>query len=98
MSTRSQQETALFPESWWAARSSPDEQPPAYVAGVIGHDALVQLTCGGCHALSATGFQIDPTARGAAKLSRFLVDPTKDQDEMRRRIEWVLQLTLWSGG
>lgn len=89
--------TALFPASWWAAFSSPDAQPPAYVSGLTQHDALVQLTCGGCHALSDSGFQIDPTAKGAAKLSRFLVDTTKDHDEMRRRIEWM-QLTLWSGG
>jgi hypothetical protein len=91
--------TALFPASWWAARSSPDDPPPAYVSGLPQHDALVQLTCGGCHALSANGFQIDPTAKGEQKLSRFLVDTTKDRDEMRRRIEWM-QLTLWraSGG
>jgi hypothetical protein len=88
--------TALFPKSWWDASASPDEQPPAYVGGMPQHDALVQLTCGGCHALSANGFQIDPIAKGDAKLSRFIVDPTKPQDEMRRRVEWM-QLTLWSG-
>jgi hypothetical protein len=88
--------TALFPSSWWAAYSSPGEQPPAYVSSLPRSDALVQLTCGGCHALSANGFQIDPIATGDAKLSRFLVDPSQDHDEMRRRIEWM-QLTLWSG-
>jgi hypothetical protein len=88
--------TALFPATWWAARSSPDDQPPAYVSGLPQHDALVQLTCGGCHALSANGFQIDPIAKGEQKLSPFLVDATKDHDEIRRRIEWM-QLTLWQG-
>lgn len=88
--------TALFPESWWAARASPDEQPPGYVTGLPQHDALVQLTCGGCHALTQDGFQIDPLARGDGKLSRFLVDPTQDHDEMRRRVEWM-QLTLSQG-
>jgi hypothetical protein len=88
--------TALFPSSWWTASSFPGQPPPAYVSGLPQHDALVQLTCGGCHALSENGFQIDPIAKGDSKLSRFLVDPTKDQDEMRRRIEWM-QLTLWRG-
>jgi len=88
--------TALFPKSWWAACSSPTAQPPAYVSGLTQHDALVQLTCGGCHALTQNGFQIDPMAKGDAKLSRFLVDPTKDHDEIRRRIEWM-QLALWQG-
>ncbi len=88
--------TALFPQSWWAAAASPDAQPPAFVSGLPQHDALVQLTCGGCHALSESGFQIDPMAKGDAKLSRFLVDPTQDHDEIRRRVEWM-QLTLWNG-
>jgi hypothetical protein len=47
------------------------------------------MTCGGCHALSDNGFQIDPIAQGDSKLSRFLVDPSKPMDEMRRRIEWM---------
>jgi hypothetical protein len=88
--------TALFPSSWWTASSFPDQPPPAYVSDLTQHDALVQLTCGGCHALSENGFQIDPIAKGDSKLSRFLVDPTKGQDEMRRRTEWM-QLTLWRG-
>ena len=88
--------TALFPESWWDARASLAEQPPAYVAGLPQHDALVQLTCSGCHALSQDGFQIDPMAQGDSKLSRFLVNPSQDHDEMRRRVEWM-QLTLSSG-
>jgi hypothetical protein len=92
-----QQGTALFPMSWWASHASPDEPPPAYVSGLTQHDALVQLTCAGCHALSENGFQIDPIAKGDAKLSRFLVDPSEDHDEVRRRVEWM-QLALWQGG
>jgi hypothetical protein len=88
--------TALFPSSWWAADSSSDVQPPAYVSSLPQHDALVQLTCGGCHALSDNGFQIDPMASGEQRLSKFLVDPTQPMDEIRRRIEWM-QLTLWAG-
>jgi hypothetical protein len=83
--------------SWWASHASPDEPPPAYVSGLTQHDALVQLTCAGCHALSENGFQIDPIAKGDAKLSRFLVDPSEDHDEVRRRVEWM-QLALWQGG
>jgi hypothetical protein len=88
--------TAVFPSSWWATDSLLDQQPPAYVSDLPQHDLLVQMSCGGCHALSDSGFQIDPTAKGDSKLSRFLVDPSKGQDEMRRRTEWM-QLTLWSG-
>ncbi len=86
----------VLPQAWWAASSSPGEALPAYVSDLTQHVALVQGTCGGCHALSENGFQIDPIAKGDQKLSRFLVDATKDQDEMRRRIEWM-QLTLWGG-
>jgi hypothetical protein len=88
--------TAVFPSSWWAEFSSPDEQRPAYVSSLPQNDLIVQMTCGGCHALSDHSFQIDPILRGDAKLSRFLVDPSKPQDEMRRRVAWM-QLTLWNG-
>jgi hypothetical protein len=89
--------TAVLPSAWWAASSSTSDVPPAYVSDVTQHDALVRGTCDGCHALTENGFQIDPMAKGEAKLSRFLVDPTKAQDEIGRRTEWM-QLTLWAGG
>lgn len=88
--------TAVFPSTWWAEDSFVDEPPPAYVASLPQGDLIEQMSCGGCHALSNSGFQIDPMARGDSKLSRFLVDPSKDMDEMRRRTEWM-QLTLWQG-
>jgi hypothetical protein len=88
--------TAVFPSSWWAASSYVADQPPSYVSDLTQHDAIAQMSCGGCHALSDSGFQIDPVAKGDSKLSRFLVDPSKSQDEMRRRTEWM-QLTLWRG-
>jgi len=88
--------TALFPQSWWAADSFVDQQPPAYVPALPQGELIAQMSCGGCHALSANGFQIDPTVRGDGKLSRFLVDPSQPQDEMRRRVLWM-QLTLWQG-
>ena len=58
-------------------------------------EALVRTTCAGCHAEAAGGFHVDPLANGsqAPALSRFLADPTKEVDELRRRIE-VMQLTL----
>jgi hypothetical protein len=89
--------TAVFPSAWWAMASSPSDSAPAFVARLADHDALVQETCGGCHALSANGFQIDPLAQGSAKVSRFLVDPSKDGDELRRRVEWM-QLELSGHG
>lgn len=83
----------VLPEAWRATSSALHEEPPAYVASVTSHEALVRGTCGGCHASAATGFQIDPRASGQQKLSRFLVDPAKDLDEAGRRTRW-LQLTL----
>ena len=89
--------TALLPSEWWAASSSIAEQPPSYVAALPQHDALARGTCGGCHAQSDNGFHIDPLAMGAKRLSRFLVDPSKDRDELRRRVEWM-QIMLHEGG
>jgi hypothetical protein len=85
--------TALFPRAWWAASSSPAAVAPAYLAALPEHDLVAKATCGGCHAQTASGFQIDPLATGAARVSRFLSDPTKDGDELRRRVTWM-QLTL----
>jgi hypothetical protein len=89
--------TAVLPSAWWATASSPTDTLPPFAAALAEHDDLTRATCGGCHALSATGFQIDPIAKGAAKLSRFLVDPSKDEDELRRRVEWM-QLELSGHG
>lgn len=86
----------VLPKAWWAIASSTSDQPPAYVTALPQHDALVLGTCAGCHAKAERGFQIDPMAKGDARLSTFLVDPTKDLDEVRRRVEWM-QLTLWRG-
>jgi hypothetical protein len=85
--------THVLPAGWLAASSTLDAPEPAYLAGVSHHDALLHGTCGGCHGDGTGGFQIDPRAKGDAKLSRFLVDPTKDLDEIGRRTEWM-QLTL----
>lgn len=35
------------------------------------------------------GWSHGPRSKGDKKLSRFLVHPTKDHDEIRRRIEWM---------
>jgi hypothetical protein len=85
--------THVLPSSWLASSSALHASPPPYVATLMGHDALVKGTCGGCHDASERGFQIDPLATGTAKLSRFLVDPSKELDEMGRRAEWM-QVTL----
>jgi len=79
--------THVLPEAWRAESSLLHVEPPAYVASVASHEALVRGTCGGCHASAETGFQIDPRARGEQKLSRFLVDPTKSLDEAGRRTQ-----------
>jgi hypothetical protein len=87
--------TALMPAEWWASSSSPSDPLPSWVDGLPVHDEFVRASCGGCHARSVTGFQIDPLAPGTgnARLSRFLSDPTSESDELRRRVEWM-QLTL----
>ena len=77
--------------SMLASASSKQE----FCALIDAHDAFVRGTCGGCHQESASGFQIDPRAKGDAKLSRFLVDPSKPRDEVGRRVEWM-QLMLFS--
>jgi hypothetical protein len=77
--------TAVMPRALWAASSSPSDPLPSWVAALPAHDALVRGTCGGCH---AQGFHIDPLAKGAAKLSRFLAS-----EELPRRTEWM-QLML----
>jgi hypothetical protein len=86
--------TAVMPRSWWAASSAPDDRAPEWVSALPEHDSFVRASCGGCHAQSDSGFQIDPLALGKARLSRFLSDPTQSSDELRRRTEWM-QLTLW---
>lgn len=85
--------TFVLPEPWLAASAPIDAQPPSYLTGIPHHDAFLGGTCAGCHSKADRGFQIDPLATGAARLSRFLVDPTADTDEIRRRVEWM-QLTL----
>jgi hypothetical protein len=85
--------THVLPSSWLASSSALHASAPPYVATLVGHDALVKGTCGGCHDAAARGFQIDPLAKGVGKLSRFLVDPSKDLDEMSRRTQWM-QLAL----
>jgi hypothetical protein len=85
--------THVVPASWLASSSELHAVTPPYLANVQGHDALVKGTCGGCHDAADRGFQIDPLAKGEAKLSRFLLDPTKELDEMGRRTEWM-QVTL----
>ncbi len=89
--------THVVPKSWWASGTSPTDVRPDWVTALPEHDALVLGTCGGCHAKSANGFHIDPLASGDLRLSRFLLDSTKDQDELGRRAEWM-RLTLWCGG
>jgi hypothetical protein len=83
----------VLPASWLAKASALDAEMPTYLATVPSHDALVHGTCAGCHHDAERGFQIDPLAKGVRKLSRFLVDPSKDRDEIGRRVEWM-QLTL----
>ena len=86
--------TFVLPASWLASYSSPSILAPAWSTDLPQHDALIRQTCAGCHAQSESGFHIDPrAARGQQATSRFLVDPTKGQDELRRRVEWM-QLTL----
>jgi hypothetical protein len=85
--------THVLPASWLASSSVLHAVTPPYLADVHGHDALVKGTCGGCHDAAAQGFQIDPLAKGEAKLSRFLLDPAAELDEMSRRAEWM-QVTL----
>ena len=83
--------THVLPAAWLARSASLDDAPPAYVAGLPDHDALLANTCGGCHAKTDDGFQLDPRARGDAKLSRFLVDPSGAPDEVGRRAAWAAQ-------
>ncbi len=85
--------TQVLPASWLASSSALDDIGPSYLAEIPQHDALMHGTCGGCHKDAQTGFQIDPLAKGDAKLSRFLVDPAKSTDEIGRRTEWM-QLQL----
>jgi hypothetical protein len=87
--------TALMPKAWWASAASIGDEP-SWTAGLPEHDALIGATCGGCHAKTDTGFQIDPLAAGKARLSRFLSDPTGQPDELARRVTWM-QLTLFQG-
>jgi hypothetical protein len=86
-------DTHVLPTAWLAPSSALDASTPPYLATIADHDALVAGTCGGCHAKTDSGFQIDPLATGDQKLSRFLVDPAENLDEIRRRIEWM-QVTL----
>jgi hypothetical protein len=68
-------------------------QPLAMVQAELPHrDALVRLTCGGCHAKTPSGFHVDPMRRdaGGAVLSDFL------RGEIARRRAFM-QLTLASG-
>jgi hypothetical protein len=91
--TAIESDTHVLPAAWLAPSSQLDASTPAYLATIADHDALVAGTCGGCHAKTDHGFQIDPLATGDQKLSRFLVAPTESLDEIGRRIEWM-QLTL----
>lgn len=83
----------VVPTSWLAPSSALQVAAPAYLASVPSHEALVRGTCGGCHGSTESGFQIDPLGRGDAKLSRFLLDPTRELDEAGRRTQWM-QLQL----
>ena len=49
--------------------------------------AFDEGTCAGCHAKSGMdgGFHVSPFGEGRSRLSRFLHDPTADDDELRRR-------------
>ena len=85
--------TYVLPKSWLASSSALRGTAPSYLATVANQDALVHGTCGGCHQETARGFQIDPLASGDRKLSRFLIDPKKDLDEVGRRTQWM-QMTL----
>jgi hypothetical protein len=85
--------THVLPSSWLASSSALHATAPPYLASVANHDALVRGTCGGCHDTARNGFHIDPLAHGEDKLSRFLVDPAKDLDEMGRRTQFM-QVTL----
>ena len=86
--------THVLPAAWLASSSALHAEPPPYLATVTKHDALIHGTCGGCHQDAESGFQIDPLANGDRRLSRVLLDPSKDLDELGRRTEWM-QLTLW---
>lgn len=85
--------TAVLPEPWWASYSSPALVPPPWLTEVPQGDAIVRGTCAGCHAQSASGFHVDPTAKGDRQASSFLVAPSRERDELRRRVEWM-QLAL----
>jgi hypothetical protein len=85
--------TDVLPTAWLARSSTLGDTAPPYVSALANRDALIRGTCAGCHAQTDDGFQIDPRATGDAKLSRFLVDPTKPLDEIGRRTEWM-KLTL----
>ncbi len=85
--------TAVMPKAWWASSSSLTRETPSYLAEVPRHEAILQATCAGCHSQSATGFHVVPEESPSERLSRFLVDPSKPTDELRRRVEWM-QLVL----
>jgi hypothetical protein len=87
--------TAVMPKTWWASAATIGGEPD-WVTAIPSHDDLVGETCGGCHAKTDDGFQIDPLATGKNRLSKFLSDPTKPQDEIGRRVEWM-QLALSQG-
>jgi hypothetical protein len=89
--------TAVLPATWWASYSAPARVPPAWVSDIPQGDALVRGTCSGCHAQSESGFHVDPRGPSDRRASRFLVDPTKERDELRRRVEWM-QLVLSGHG
>jgi hypothetical protein len=85
--------TYLLPKDWWAMSSSlgnvvPKDRP------IPRADLLSKGTCGGCHAQTPAGFQIDPLAQGRARISTFLRTESHDaNDELSRRTAWT-QLTL----
>lgn len=85
--------TYVLPAAWLASSSALHAEPPPYLASIREHDALRRGTCGGCHEQAENGFQIDPTATGDRRLSRFLLDPSKELDELGRRATWQ-KLTL----
>ncbi len=79
--------TVVVP-SEWLAPSSTLAAPPTWLGGIDPRDALFRQSCGGCHAQTASGFQIDPLARGRARLSAFMTGT-----ELDRRRTWM-RLTL----
>jgi hypothetical protein len=76
--------TALMPRAWWA-NSAVVAPAPANVPAPIANE-----TCTGCHAKTASGFQIDPQT---GRATGFLANPSAPSDELRRRTVWM-QLTL----